>query len=316
MTLIARYIRKMASESRGHAAGPERYDLAEGVLWDDRAGLVRFVDIREGRVLSARLEGDSLIDTREVRLGETVGAVGLAEDGGLLVAAARRLAVIAPDGDVQFGPELVGPASRFNDGGVDPQGRFVVGTAPLGDPTGEEVLLRVSADGGVETLRSGVKLSNGLGWSPDGATIYQIDTYAPSISSHSYGSGAFDADEPWVPVVTDFPGSPDGMRVDSEGMLWVAMYGGGCVVRYSAGDHSTGGRELSRIVVDAQQPTCPGFVGPGLDRLAITSGIEHLPPEKTRPGDGALYLADPGVTGLPANRWAGSTTNPGWSAAS
>lgn len=304
----------MAHEQRGIEATTERFDLAEGPLWDDRASRARWVDIREGRVLSAALDDGRLADLREVRLGETVGAVALAEDGGVLVAAARRLAAISPDGVVSFGPDLI-PAdqpSRFNDGGVDPQGRFLVGTAPLGDVTGKEVLLRVSSDGNIETIRTGLKLSNGIGWSPDGGTIYHIDTYASSLSSHSYGPGAFDTDEPWVPIVTEFPGNPDGLRVDSEGMLWVAMFSGSCVVRYSPDGRGSIGREMARVTVDAQQPTCPGFVGPGLDRLLITSGIEHLPPEQTLPADGALFIVDPGVTGVPMNRWAGSTVTPTW----
>jgi sugar lactone lactonase YvrE len=291
----------MAHDLRGVEAASERYDLAEGVLYDDRTGLVRFVDIREGRVLSARLDGDRLIDTAEVRVRETVGAVALAEDGGLLVAAARRLATISPDGDVAFGPDLLTDERpmRFNDGGVDPQGRFVVGTLSLSGPVGLEKLLRVSPDGSVETLRDGIQLSNGVGWSPDGTTIYHVDTPTKTLSSHSYGPGAFDADEPWVPVVTDFPAYPDGMRVDAEGMLWVAQFSGGCVVRYAPD-----GREVARVAVDAQQPTCVGFVG---DRLVITSAIEHLTPEERVPADGALFLADVGVAGVPVSRWSGST---------
>jgi sugar lactone lactonase YvrE len=299
----------MAHELRGIEATPERYDLAEGVLWDDRAALVRWVDIREGRVLSARLDGDRLVDIQDLRLRETVGAVALAEDGGLLVAGGRRLATISPEGDVSFGPDLLdGPGlTRFNDGGVDPQGRFLVGSAPLAADPGQEVLLRVSSDGTVETLRTGLHLSNGLGWSPDGGTVYHVDTLAPSLSSHTYGPGAFDTDEPWKPIRTEFPAHPDGLRVDSEGMLWVAMFSGSCVVRYSPD-----GRELSRVTVDAQQPTCPGFVGPGLDRLLITSAIEHLPAAETLPADGGLFITDPGVTGVSMNRWAGSTVAPAW----
>jgi sugar lactone lactonase YvrE len=291
----------MAQELRGIEAGPERYDLAEGVLFDDRAGLVRFVDIREGRVLAARLEGDRLVDTTAVAVGETVGAVALADDGGLLVAAARRLATISPDGELSFGPDLLTDERpvRLNDGAVDPQGRFVVGTLSLTGPIGAERLLRVSVDGTVETLREGVALANGLGWSPDGGTIYHIDSAAPSIARHSYGPGAFDADEPWEVIRTEFPGHPDGMRVDAEGMLWVAFYGGGCVVRYTPD-----GRELTRVLVDAQQPTCVGFVG---ERLVITSGIEYLTPEQTNPADGALFVADVGVAGIPPRRWGGST---------
>src|SRR6187431_973846 len=140
------------------------FDLAEGILWDDRASLVRWVDIWKGRVLSGALQEGRIVDIASVELGQTAGAVALAEDGGLLVAAARGLATISPDGTVSFGPELLGDRRevRFNDGSVDPHGRFVVGTLALGAATGEEVLLRISPDGSVETLRTGTGLSNGI----------------------------------------------------------------------------------------------------------------------------------------------------------
>jgi sugar lactone lactonase YvrE len=307
----------MTHELRGIEASPERYDLGEGVLWDDLAGLVRWVDINEGRVLAAKLDGDHLADIREVKLPETVGAVALAEDGGVLAAGGRRLVTISPDGEVSFGPDLLdGPGvRRFNDGGVDPQGRFVVGSAPLAVEPNQEVMLRVSADGTVETLRTGLGLSNGIGWSPDGTTIYHIDSPAYSLSSHSYGPGEFDTDEPWVPIPIEYPTHPngirvaqaDGLRVDSEGMLWIAMYPGYRAVRFAPD-----GRELSRVAVDAQQATCPGFVGPDLDRLLITSAYQDLSPEETVPADGRIFLVDPGVTGLPMHRWAGSTVTPAW----
>src|SRR6478735_2390566 len=92
----------------GTAATSASYDLAEGILWDDRASLVRWVDIWKGGVLSGRLDGGRITDIDEVELGQTAGAVALTDDGGLLVAAARGLAVISPAGDISFGPELLG----------------------------------------------------------------------------------------------------------------------------------------------------------------------------------------------------------------
>ncbi len=149
---------------------------------------------------------------------------------------------------------------RFNDGSVDPQGRFVVGTLALGAETGEEVLLRISPDGSVETLRTGIRLSNGIGFSPDGGTIYHVDTLANTVSSHSYGPGAFDHDEPWVPVITDFPHFPDGLTVGADGTLWVALWGGSSIRH-----HALTGELLDVVTVDATQASCPAFVGPDLD---------------------------------------------------
>lgn len=283
------------------------YELAEGIIWDDRAGLVRWVDINAGRVLHGGLRDGRIVDIAAVDLGQTTGAVALAEDGGLLVAAARGLAVISPDGAVSIGPDLLGERRdvRLNDGAVDPQGRFVVGTLALGAETGDEVLLRISPDGAVETLRTGIRLSNGVAFSPDGGTIYHVDTLANTVSRHSYGDGAFDHDEEWMPILRDLPHFPDGLTVDAEGMLWVALWGG-----FSVRRHAPTGELLEIVEVDAAQVSCPAFVGPGLSTLGITTAQEGL--ASWPDGAGALFTADVGAAGLPAPRWRGSTTTPYW----
>lgn len=283
------------------------FELAEGVIWDDRAGLVRWVDIWAGRVLSGRLDGDRIVGVDTLELGQTAGAVALAEDGGLLVAAARGLATISPSGEVSVGPDLLGDRRdvRLNDGSVDPQGRFVVGTLALGDETGQEVLLRVSPDGAVETLRSGIRLSNGIAFSPDGAAIYHVDTAAGTVSRHTYGPGSFDLDEPWLVIIDELPHSPDGLTTSADGDLWIAQFGGSGVLRYSSA-----GERIGEVSIDATQATCPGFVGPGRDILAITSAQEGLGTWSDH--SGAIFLAHSGATGLPVPRWRGSTSTPSW----
>jgi sugar lactone lactonase YvrE len=288
-------------------ASDAEFDLAEGIIWDDRAQLVRWVDIWKGRVVSGTLSDGRIVGITAVELGQTAGAVALAEDGGLIVAAARGLATIAVDGSVSFGPDLLGERAdlRFNDGSVDQQGRFVVGTIALGPETGDEVLLRVSPDGAVETLRTGIRLSNGIAFSPDGGTIYHVDTLANTVSSHSYGPGAFDAGEPWITVLQDLPHHPDGLTVTADGTLWVALWGGSSIRH-----HSLTGELLDVVTVDATQASCPAFVGPELDILAITTAQEGL--KGWTDASGAIFLADVGATGLPVLRWAGSTTIPYW----
>jgi sugar lactone lactonase YvrE len=292
---------------QGIVATDAIFDLAEGILWDDRAGVVRWVDIWRGRVHSGRLEAGSIVEIASLELGQTAGAVALADDGGLLVAAARGLATVSSDGVISFGPDLLGDRreARLNDGTVDPQGRFIVGSLALGDETGDEVLLRVSHDGTVETLRDRVRLSNGVAFSPDGGTIYHVDTLARTVASHSYGAGAFDLDEPWNVVIDELPHHPDGLTVSTEGSLWLAQFGGSDVRR-----HSPAGQLLDIVTIDAVQATCPAFVGPGLDILAITSGQENL--ESWTDHSGAIFLAEVGATGLPVAHWRGSTTTPYW----
>jgi sugar lactone lactonase YvrE len=287
---------------RANAATDAVYDLGEGVIWDAAADRVRWVDIRRGRVHSGRLDGLRIVDIDVLEVGQTVGAVAPAVDGGLLLAAARGLAVVSRTGEMSFGPQLIG-RGRLNDGAVDPQGRFVVGS--LSDEQ-DEVLVRVSADGTTETLRTGIRLSNGIGFSPDGGTIYHVDTYAQNIARHPYGPGAFDSSEPWQIIVG--AQTPDGLAVDSSGTLWVAQNGWSSVRPYLPS-----GWEFDEITIDAAQATCPAFVGPGLDILAITSAQEDL--DHWTDQSGAIFLAPmpPGITGQPVPLWAGSTTTPYWS---
>jgi len=289
------------------AATPARFELAEGILWDDRAQLVRWVDIWKGSVLSGRLSEGLIVDVATVEIGQTAGAVALAGDGGQLVAAARGLAAIAPSGAISYGRDLLGDRRdvRLNDGSVDPHGRFVVGSMALGAETGTEVLLRISPDGSTETLRTGIRLSNGIAFSPDGRTIYHVDTLANTVSRHSYGAGDFDLDEPWAPVLTDLPHFPDGLTVSSDGSLWVAQWGGSGVRR-----HAPSGELLDIVRIDATQASCPAFVGPDLGTLAITSAQEGL--KSWTDQSGAIFLASVDAHGLPVARWRGSTTTPFW----
>lgn len=275
----------MTRRSHARLASPERCSLAEGILWDDRAGVAVWVDIHNGDLMR-----DLDAPTR-IHLDTTVGAVALADDGGLLVAGHRGLIAIAADGSVSRGPDLVGAASRLNDGIVDVQGRFLVGSAPVGDRTNDEVLLRVSPDGTVETLRTGLTLSNGLGFLADG-TLLAVDTYAKTVS-------ALRGDD-WQVVLDNFEFHPDGLTVDSDDTIWIAMYGGSRVDRYTLA-----GELLETVMIDTVEATCPGFVPAG---LAITSGAERA----TDANAGAIFLADVDAVGRPENRWAGSTSAPYW----
>jgi len=282
-------------------ATTQRYSLAEGVLWDDATGDVVWVDIHAGLVL----RGDrSLHERSRTRVDSTVGAVAFAADGGLLVAAHRGLATIAPDGTISLGPDLLSaiPGARLNDGAVDPQGRYVVGSTTENTNTGHEVLLRVSPDGSVETLRSGLTLSNGIGWSPDGSTIYHVDTFAKTVSSHPYDAGSDWDPAGWVTLLDEFAGHPDGLAVDASGGLWIAIWGAGVVQQFAAS-----GAFMASVDVGTPQVSCAGLIGDGL--LAITTSRDATEGD---PLAGALLLCDVDATAQPTARWTGSTTTPYW----
>jgi sugar lactone lactonase YvrE len=289
----------MPREYRAATASSIRFSLAEGVIYDDRATTVRWVDIDGGDVVH------NLTDPVALHIDTTVGAVALADDGGLLVAAHRGLATVSPTGAISLGPDLLGSREkvRLNDGIVDGQGRFLVGTLSLGGPSTSEQLFRISPDGTVEVLREGIRLSNGLGFSPDGNTLYHTDTFAREISSHPYDESArenWDVND-WTPVLTEFTGNPDGMTVDADGNLWVAEYGAARVQCFSPA-----GELLDRVDIGTPESTCPGFIAPGL--LAITSGREQARDAEA----GAVYTCAVDANGRAENRWAGSTTAPYW----
>lgn len=289
------------TDRSARVATATRYSLAEGPRWDDVSGEVVWVDIHAGLVL----RGDaSLAELARITVDSTVGAVAFASDGGLVVAANRGLATIAPDGTISRGPALIDgvPSRRLNDAAVDPQGRYLVGSTTENTNTGHEELLRVSPDGSIETLRDGLTLSNGIGWSPDGSTVYHVDTFAKTLSSHSYDGGTEWEPQGWVTVIDEFPGYPDGLAVDASGDLWVALWSGGVVQRFAAS-----GALLETIEVGTPQVTCPALLGEGL--LAITTSTDETEGD---PLAGALFLCEVDAAAQPTSRWAGSTTDPYW----
>jgi sugar lactone lactonase YvrE len=286
----------MARSYRARIATSERYSLAEGIIWDDESSQALWVDIHAGDLVRANLRrsSDSPVSTH---LDATVGAVALAADGGLLLAGHRSLITVSPDGEVSHGPDLLGDREhvRFNDGSVDPHGHFVVGTLALANRGENEQLLRISPAGEVEVLRTGITLSNGIGFLADGSIVH-ADTYARTVSVQRDGQ--------WVTLLDQFVGYPDGLTVDADDTIWVAQYGAGLVQQFALD-----GTVLSTIELDTPEATCVGFVGPGL--LAITTGRESA----TDANAGAVYLAEVDATGKPENRWAGSTSRPYWKTA-
>jgi sugar lactone lactonase YvrE len=277
----------MPRSYRARIATEQRYSLAEGIIWDDRAGEALWVDIVAGDLVR------NLAAPLARHIDVTVGCVALAEDGGLLLAGHRGLVTISPEGVTSHGPDLLGDRRnvRLNDGAVDPDGRFVVGTLALGERANSEQLLRVSPDGDVEVLRTGITLSNGVAFDSNG-TLHHVDTMAKTVS-------ALHGDE-WTSVLTDFVGFPDGLAIDAADNFWVAQYGAGLVQQFSAV-----GELLATVELDTPEATCVGFLPEG---LAITTGRESA----TDANAGAIYLADVDAVGKPEYRWSGSTSRPYW----
>ncbi|MWV60061.1 SMP-30/gluconolactonase/LRE family protein [Rathayibacter sp. VKM Ac-2754] len=279
-------------------AGTPSYILSEGPVWDAGTGRVTWVDIEAGAVLSAPLTAEGIGAISRSDVGEQVGCALPLGDGRVLVALTRCLAILEVDGSLTRGSELLPEGHRFNDGSIDPQGRLVVGSLTLGESVGDDVLLRLEHDGSVTVLDHDLRLSNGLGWSPDGSVMYSVDTESGVVHRRSYpGESARETFlEPEEGVFVD------GITVDSEGRLWCAIWGGSGVRVYDAEGRRVEGEG---IAVDAPHVSSIAFAGEELDVAIVSSASRDLSAEEraAHPFAGGLWTARPGVRGLPATRW-------------
>jgi sugar lactone lactonase YvrE len=229
----------------------------------------------------------------------TVGAVAPVDgDEGWLLAAGRRFLHLSPDGSLRPVTDDVAPTGvRMNDAACDPQGRFWAGTKA--DRAGGAALYRLDGDGHVEVVLQGLTISNGLDWSPDGATMYLADSGPRTIRAFTFDPefGTI-SDERVLVEVSAHVGAPDGLTVDADGDLWVAIWGGGRVHRYSPA-----GVLVQELLVPAVQTSSCAFAGPGMHRLYVTTATEGWNDEQRRaePGAGLVYRFDTDTTGRPSN---------------
>jgi sugar lactone lactonase YvrE len=296
------------------AASAETFSLGEGPVWDAPRERLLWVDIDAGAVHQGTLDGDRVIVTHTLPLDRTVGAVVCSADGELLVAGAQTVFTTTPGGpagEPVAGRTATDPAGiriipaaarrRLNDGACDPAGRFLIGTLALAD-TPRETLVRLEHSGEVTVLDDDLNLSNGLAWSPDGTLFYSIDSRPGIVWVRSYDvtTGAVGPRREWLRISD---GLPDGMCVDAEGHVWIAIWGAGEVRRFTPDAQPAG-----VVEVPAPHTTSVAFVGPGLDRMLITTATAELGAERLAayPRSGCLFLAQVGVTGLPVTPWAGS----------
>ncbi|MET0929235.1 MAG: SMP-30/gluconolactonase/LRE family protein [Aeromicrobium sp.] len=284
-----------------------RFTLAEGPVWDAARERILWVDIIEGTVLVGRLSGDGIEIEAEHDFETYVGTTVPATDGSLLVAGTRTLTRLDPDGTRRTSaPEpSVGPRDRFNDGICDAQGRLLIGTLSLPKDHRDQRLLQVDGSS-VRVLEDDLGLANGMAFSPDDSLLYTVDSVPGRVwvRSYDHATGAPGERE----LLIDLPDvTPDGMCVDAEGHLWIAIWGGGQVRRYSpAGDL------VDVIELPAPHVTSVAFVGPALDRLVVTTARSELSDTQlgAHPLSGALFLTRPGVSGLPTHPWNGTLAAP------
>jgi sugar lactone lactonase YvrE len=281
---------------------------AEGPFWDAPRDRLLWVDILEGLVLVGDLGSDgSITETGRVRFPHMVGAVASAADGTWLVAGQDGMLVRSATGTLSPGIALLPPGSgrRLNDGKPDPHGRYLVGTLPLeGSSTTEELFLL--EDGAARLLDGDLTLSNGLAWSSDGSVMFSIDSETRTVFRRSWGDEGQTAPRE-VFVVLDH-GYPDGMTIDAEEHLWVAVWGRGELHRYAPT-----GRLVETVHVPAPHTSSVVFGGADLSTLVVTTSVKDLTPDQLRryPDSGRLFTLEPDVPGLPQPLWAGPESGNG-----
>jgi sugar lactone lactonase YvrE len=281
-----------------------RADLGECPAWDASRGLLYWVDIHTGDLHT--YDPSEEID-RWVNVGESLGCVAprsvklqiggpsliIALNGGFMtfnLSSGQRVFLANPES------QLTG--NRFNDGKCDPAGRFLAGTMDDAEKEASGSLYSYSPDGTLKTLLTGVRISNGLTWSPDYQTFYYIDTPTRQVTAFDYdlATGNIANPRPVVNVPSKL-GWPDGMTSDSEGMLWVAMWGGAKITRWNPAT----GQLLDAIPIPALNVTSCIFGGPTLSDVFITSARKGMSPGELvkYPLSGGLFCINTKLQGMP-----------------
>jgi len=267
----------------------------EGPVWSESWGGLRWVDMLAGDVLS--MDADGTVGRSHV--GRVAAALRPRRGGGAVIAVERGFTLEDADGALTtLDPVWSDPGVRMNEGGCDPDGRFWCGSMAYDRTPGAASLYRLDPDGRVHTVLTGVTISNGLEWSPDGSLAYYDDTATHRVDVFDYDrETGLTGRRPFVRLPDD--GNPDGLTVDAEGGVWVALYGGGVVHRYTPAG-------VLDVVVDVPTPqvTACTFGGPGLAQLFITTSREGMGPDDD-PLAGSLFRADVGVAGRPVREFAG-----------
>lgn len=274
--------------------------LGEGPCWDARRQTLWWIDILGRKLFACAAHGGPV---RAVNLPEMPGCAVVADDGRLALALHHGVQLWEPASGV-LTPFSVPSGHdpkvfRFNDGKVDPQGRFWAGTLTLDARSQQSHLFRFDAQGRATVMREGVSVSNGLAWSPDGRTLYYVDSPTRQVQAFAFDgeTGALGVGRVAF-VLAEDEGWPDGCCMDVEGCLWLGHWGAGRLTRWDPAK----GRRLQTILLPVTNVTSCAFGGAKLDRLFITTAVdaEAKTPE---PEAGFTFCLEPGVTGHPATEF-------------
>ncbi|MBQ0830214.1 SMP-30/gluconolactonase/LRE family protein [Streptomyces tagetis] len=279
---------------RWRVAVPAAAELGEGPVWDPATGTLLWVDVLGSRVHTL----DPATGRRTVRTTDQhIGAVLPRAGGGLVLCLRDGVFLLDPDGTPRPLHRDPVPGRRANDAAVAPDGSLWAGTMRYDEAPGGGTLSRITGDGTVTTVLDDVTISNGIGWSPDGRRMYYVDTPTRRIDVLDHEAGRVGGRRPFA-VVEEGAGYPDGLTVDAEGCVWLALWDGAAVRRY------TPDGRLDRVVrLPVPLVTSCAFGGPDLTDLYVTTARVGL--TAPHPLAGSLLVLPGAGRGLPQPAFAG-----------
>ncbi|MFI2431900.1 SMP-30/gluconolactonase/LRE family protein [Streptomyces sp. NPDC018693] len=261
--------------------------LGEGPTWDAARGRLLWLDILGARIHTY----DPSTGRRTVRTTDQhIGAVKPRAGGGLVLNLRDGVALLDPDDSLRWLHHEPVAGRRANDAAVAPDGSLWAGTMRYDEAPGGGTLSRLTGDGTVETVLDDVAVSNGTGWSPDGRLMYYIDSPTRRVDVFDHEAGRVTDRRPFA-TIEDGAGFPDGLTVDAEGCVWVALWGGAAVRRY------TPGGALDRVIeLPTPLVTACAFGGPDLTDLYVTTARVGL--DAPHPVAGSLLVVPGAGKGL------------------
>lgn len=290
----------MLDQGRLDIAVSRRAECGEGPLWDADAGAVHWVDIIAGEILTTDFATG---ETASISYPAMVGAAAPRAWGGFVAAVTTGFVGIAPDGDVTHRVDCLDDGIRMNDAKTDPNGIYWSGSCASDFAEGRGGLWRLDEDWQATLVLSGLTQPNGMGWSPAGDVFYLVETQARRLLSYPFDLATSTLDPtPTVLIEGEgFPeGLPDGLAVDVDGNLWIAMFAGSAVHEFTPE-----GKLVRSIDVPTTQTTSCMFVGPDRDELWVTSAAWQLSVDDEPDAGSVFRVRGLGVTGLPTPAFRG-----------
>jgi sugar lactone lactonase YvrE len=276
---------------------PDRHELAEMPHWDTARGRLCYVDIDRGTINELDIATG---DLHVIEVGKPLGfAMPVAGSGVRLCGEGNDVIAVDAAGDV-LGRLPIEPGhagNRMNEGKPDPKGRLWFGSMSKTRVPQQAALYRFDT-AGVTRIRT-ITTGNGTDWDVDRGRMYHVDSPTQRIDVFDYdvATGEVENVRTWATIDAD-EGLPDGLTIDSEGCVWLALFQGGTVRRFDPD-----GAVMCDVAMPTPFVTCPVFGGDDLSTLFVTSSQHKIPPEERAgyPLAGALFTIDTGVTGRPGN---------------